>query len=42
MSKMSQQLWIAFKFYAEMYGPQRMNPTYFGEPLTYPLVPPQG
>ncbi len=31
---------IAVKFCADIHGPQRMNATGFGDPLTFPLAPP--
>ncbi len=34
--------WIAMKFSTGIHVPYRMNPTDFGDPLNFPLVPPWG
>ncbi len=31
--------WIAIKFGIDIHGPQSMNPTTFGDLLTFPLAP---
>ncbi len=32
--------WIGMKFSTDVHDPQRMIPDDFGDPLTFPLVPP--
>ncbi len=32
----------AMKFHTDIHSPQRMNPTDFGDPLSFPLAPPWG
>ncbi len=32
--------WIGIKFCTDFHGSQRMNPNDFGDPMTFPLVPP--
>lgn len=34
--------WIALQLCSDIHCPQRMKPTSFGEPLTFPLAPPVG
>ncbi len=34
--------WIVIKFCTDVHGSQRMNPTDFGDPLTFSLAPPAG
>ncbi len=34
--------WIAMGICTGIHDPQRMNPNDFGDPLTFPLAPPQG
>lgn len=37
----SQEQWIAMRFCVDISGPQRMNPTDYGDPLTFPPAPPR-